>query len=288
MQRRTFLGLLAGGTIMSGLGLNKLFEKKDNGIKMPSLFIGHGSPMNAIETNQFTQTLNKLGKSLPRPEAILCISAHWMTAGTWVTEMQNPPTIHDFYGFPQALFDVQYPAPGGPEIAREVVAAAPLHHIKTDSHEWGLDHGTWSVLRHMYPEADVPVLQLSLNMNEGPEYHFQLAKEIAKLRSKGVMIIGSGNIVHNLRRLDWSKNARAYDWAIEFDEWMKDKILKRDFKAIQNDFLKSEAGKLSNPTLDHYYPVLYALGAGHDDEELKFEYEEIQNSSISMRSFRIG
>lgn len=287
MNRRTFLGILASGVVMSTVALNKLLDGKDTK-KMPSLFIGHGSPMNAIETNAFTETLNKLGKNLPRPKAILCISAHWMTNGTWVTEMDSPPTIHDFYGFPQALFDVQYPAAGSLEVAQEVKSASTLAQVLGDKVDWGLDHGTWSVLRHLYPNADIPVLQLSLNMNEGPEYHFKLAQDLAKLRSKGIMIVGSGNMVHNLRMLDWSKNAKPHDWAIEFDEWMKDKIAKRDYKALTVEFLDSQAGKLSNPTLDHYYPLLYALGAGLDEDELRFEYEEIQNASISMRSFRLG
>lgn len=273
---------------MSVMNLEKLFERKDKASKMPSLFIGHGSPMNAIEANDFTRTLNQLGATIPRPEAILCISAHWMTNGTWVTEMENPKTIHDFYGFPQPLFDVEYPAPGKPEIAGLIQSTVADFEIGSDKTEWGLDHGTWSVLKHMYPNADVPVLQLSLNMNEGPDYHFQLAKELQKLRSKGIMILGSGNIVHNLRLMDWSKTATPHQWATEFDEWMKSKISKRDFNALQKDFLKTEAGKLSNPSLDHYYPVLYALGAGHDEEELKFEYEGIQHSSISMTSFRLG
>lgn len=273
---------------MSTFALGKLFEANDSEVKMPSLFIGHGSPMNAIEQNAFTQTLNLLGQKLPRPKAILCISAHWMTSGVWVTEMSNPPTIHDFYGFPQALFDVQYPALGSPEVANLVKELAPNYQITGDKESWGLDHGTWSVLRHLYPAANIPVLQLSLNMNEGPEYHFKLAQELGKLRSKGVMILGSGNIVHNLSRLDWSKEAKPHDWAIEFDEWMKKKILKRDYQALTTRFLDSEAGKLSNPTLDHYYPVLYALGAGLGENEFKFEYEEIQNASISMRSFSFG
>lgn len=289
MNRRSFIGTLSAGVIMTGLGLKHLLDNKTRSEKMPSIFIGHGSPMNALASNPFTKTLNNLGQSLPRPEAILVISAHWMTRGTWVTQMEKPKTIHDFYGFPQALFDVQYPASGAPELAPLVQASAsPEFQVGADTSEWGLDHGTWSVLKHMYPEADIPVLQLSLDMTQGPDYHFELGKQIAKLREKGVMILGSGNIVHNLRAIRWGDDAKPHEWALEFDQWMKEKLEQKDYKALQFDFLNSEAGKLSNPSLDHYYPMLYALGAGANDGDVKFEYEEIQNGSLSMRSFRIG
>ena len=286
------LGLISGGLVMSvaKIGslteLGEIFSKKGHSKPLPAIFIGHGSPMNAIETNSFTRTLENLGQQIVKPEAILCISAHWMTEGTWITHMEKPKTIHDFYGFPQPLFDVQYPAPGRPEVAEAINKEFPKIHL--DSEAWGLDHGTWAVLRHMFPAADVPVMQLSLDMRQPPEYHVKMGAELAKLREKGVLIVGSGNIVHNLRQIKWDKAAPAYSWAIEFDEWMKDKLLKRDFKAIQNDFLKNEAGKLSVPTMDHYYPLLYILGAAKDRDELKFEYEEMQNASISMRSFSFG
>lgn len=289
MNRRTFIGSLSAGVVMTGLGINKLLDNKTQDARMPALFIGHGSPMNALASNAFTKTLNSLGETLPRPKAVLVISAHWMTKGTWVTQMEQPKTIHDFYGFPQALFDVQYPAAGAPELAPIIQSTAlPDFQVGADTSQWGLDHGTWSVLRHMYPQADVPVLQLSLDMTKGPEYHFELGKQLASLRDKGVMILGSGNIVHNLRAIRWGDDAQPFEWALEFDEWMKKKIEQRDFKALQSEFLNSEAGKLSNPSLDHYFPMLYALGAGAKDADLKFEYEEIQNGSISMRSFRFG
>ncbi len=267
--------------------LGDLFKKKKQSSSMPALFIGHGSPMNALENNAFTQSLSVLGEKI-RPEAILCISAHWMTEGTWITSMERPKTIHDFYGFPQPLFDIQYPAPGKPELAQAIHETIVSPNILLDSEGWGLDHGTWSVLRHMYPKADIPVLQLSLDMGKPPEYHFQLGQELKKLRETGVMILGSGNIVHNLRKIQWETRAKPYDWAVEFDEWSKEKLIKRDFKSFQNDFLKTEAGRLSVPTMDHYYPLLTVLGASSPDEELKFEYEEIQNSSISMRAFSFG
>lgn len=255
---------------------------------LPVLFLGHGSPMNAIADNDFIRTLNLLGKELPRPEAILCISAHWMTEGSWITHMPTPKTIHDFYGFPQALFDVQYPAPGSPEIAEKIQGLIIDPEIQLDDEMWGLDHGTWSVLKHMYPKADIPVLQLSLYMEQPVEYHMKLGKELTKLRKEGVMIVGSGNIVHNLRQINWDENATPYPWAAEFDEWIKEKVVKRDFKAILNDALKTQAGKLSVPTLEHYLPFIYTLGATLPDDQIRFEYEEIQNGSISMRCISYG
>lgn len=254
--------------------------------KMPTLFIGHGSPMNAISENRYTQTLKKLGEDLPRPQAILVVSAHWMTEGTWITGMPKPKTIHDFYGFPQALFDVQYPAPGQPQLAEQVERTLPDVHADTEA--WGLDHGTWSVLRHMYPEADIPVVQLSLYMAKPAEYHFELGRQLRQLRNKGVLILGSGNLVHNLGKIRWSDSAEPYDWAIEFDEWLKAQLLQRNVRALMQDFQQSEIGRLSVPTLDHYLPMLYVLGAADEKEELSFEYESVDNGSISMRSFKIS
>lgn len=256
--------------------------------RMPVLFLGHGSPMNAITDNTFTRTLHQLGQKLPRPEAILCISAHWMTEGTWITHMKNPKTIHDFYGFPQALFDVQYPAPGSPDVSASIqgwITNPPIH---LDSEMWGLDHGAWSVLRHLYPKADIPVMQLSLYMEQPPEYHFKLGQELTKLREKGILIVGSGNIVHNLRRISWEESARPYEWAIEFDQWVKEKLEKRDFVPLYKDFIKTEAGRLSVPTPEHYFPFIYTLGAATPDDKITFVYEEIQNASIAMRSVSFG
>jgi 4,5-DOPA dioxygenase extradiol len=216
------------------------------------------------------------------------VSAHWMTEGSWVTEMPHPKTIHDFYGFPQALFDVQYPAPGSPEVAQLVRETVRDPKVHGDTEMWGLDHGTWSVLKHMYPKADVPVLQLSLYMQQPPEYHVQLGRELSKLRDKGVLIVGSGNLVHNLRQIRWEPNAPPHDWALEYDQWLNQKLKDRDFDAVLYDFHKSEAGKLSVPTLDHYYPVHYILGAADNGDEFKTEYEEIQNGSISMRCFSLS
>lgn len=257
-------------------------------MRMPVLFIGHGSPMNAIDDNGYTRAVRKLGANLPRPKAILVISAHWMTEGTWITAMEKPKTIHDFYGFPQALFDVQYPAPGSPEIAKLIRESVPDPKIHADTEMWGLDHGAWSVLRHLYPQADVPVMQLSLHMEQPAEYHFQLGRQLARLRDEGVLLLGSGNLVHNLRRIRWEAHVQPFDWAVEFDEWIKEKITQRDFAALMRDFRSTEAGRLSVPTLEHYLPLLYVLGAADEKDELRFEYEELQNGSISMRSFSFG
>lgn len=256
--------------------------------RMPVLFIGHGNPMNAIAQNAFTETLNKLGETIPKPKAVLCISAHWMSEGTWITHMKNPKTIHDFYGFPKALFDVRYPAPGSPEIAELVKNEIPGSKIHLDDELWGLDHGTWSVVRHLYPRANIPVLQLSVYMEQSPEYHFELGKQLRKLRDEGILIVGSGNIVHNLRTLIWEENAEAYDWAIEFDEWVKGRILARDFSSLVHQATTLRAGKLSIPSPDHWYPLLYSLGASDESDRIHFEYEGIENASISMRTVSFG
>lgn len=253
--------------------------------KMPVLFLGHGSPMNAILENDFTQTLNEMGEKLPKPKAILMVSAHWETEGTWVTGMEKPQTIHDFYGFPEALYNVQYPALGSPKLAQEVSDKIMEPHIEVDFNKWGLDHGTWSVLRHIFPKADVPIFQMSLDMTKPMEFHYEMGKKISFLRNEGVMIMGSGNIVHNLRTISWDHDAKAQDWAIEFDEWIKEKLFKRDFKSLTFEVLKTNIGKLSIPTVEHYLPLLYILGASESSDKLAFEYEGIQNSSISMRSF---
>jgi 4,5-DOPA dioxygenase extradiol len=256
--------------------------------RMPIVFIGHGNPMNAVRDTRFTRKLRELGTRLPRPKAILCVSAHWMTEGTWVTHMGRPKTIHDFYGFPQELFDIQYPAPGDPATADRISRDSSDPSIHPDNELWGLDHGTWSVLRHMYPEADVPVLQLSLNLVEGPEFHFALGEKLKYLRREGILIIGSGNIVHNLRRVSFDDHARPFDWAVEFDAWVKQRLQDGNYKAIVEEARETEAGRLSIPTPDHWYPLLYALGAADGGEPLRFEYEGIENASISMRCLTLG
>lgn len=269
--------------------LKTLFDMntKYDGVRMPVVFVGHGSPMHAIQDNSFTQSLAQLEKEIPKPKAILTISAHWLSAGTWVTRMPEPRTIHDFGGFPQELFDVQYPAPGDPELAKHIQTLSEHPKIQGDEN-WGLDHGTWAVLRKMYPEADIPVLQLSIDMSEPPSFHFELGKKLHSLREQGILILGSGNIVHNLRRADWDKASQGFDWAVEFDEWTKEKLLQRDFKSLTEDFMKTTAGRLSVPTPDHYLPLLYVLGAANEKEELDFQFEGYDLGSISMRGLSFG
>lgn len=245
--------------------------------------------MNAIADNDYTRTLAKLGRELLSPQlprAILVISAHWTTRGTYVTRMPHPKTIHDFGGFPRELFEVQYPAPGSPEIADLIRTTLPS--VGADEAEWGLDHGTWSVLKHMVPQANLPVLQLSLSLYDPPEFHLKLGEQLKDLREKGILILGSGNLVHNLHRIRWEEDAKPYDWALEFDRWIADKIEARDTKALVREALTSTAGKLAAPTPEHFLPLYYVLGASDSKDELKVEYEEMQNASISMRSLSLG
>jgi 4,5-DOPA dioxygenase extradiol len=265
----------------------ELLSSRDPAQRLPVFFFGHGSPMNAISDNAYTRMLTGLGQSLPKPKAILCVSAHWMSEGTWITGMAKPKTIHDFYGFPEELFSVQYPADGSPELAERISSLSSDPKIHVDHEMWGLDHGSWAVLRHIYPTADVPVMQLSIYMEQPADYHYKMGQQLRTLRERGILIIGSGNIVHNLRRIRWEDDAEPYDWAIEFDEWVKERLLARDDRALVEDYSSTIAGKLSVPTADHYYPLLYVLGAADSSETLKFEYEEMQNGSISMRSLRI-
>lgn len=252
---------------------------------MPVLFIGHGSPMNALETNAFTKMLGQMAAKIQMPKVILVVSAHWMTQGTWVLGMDKPKTIHDFHGFPQELFNVRYPAPGSPETASLISSAVTDLAIHQDLEKWGFDHGTWSVLRHMYPIAQVPVVQLSLDMTKAPEYHFKIGQQLAKLRDQGVLIIGSGNLVHNLRKIDWNPQAPPREWALESDLWFKQSLEARDFRALNTDYHQSLAGQLSIPTMDHFLPLPYILGASDSEDELRFEFEEIHHASISMRTF---
>ena len=253
--------------------------------KAPLIFIGHGSPMHALADNPFTQSLRRAGDLFPQPRAILCVSAHWMTKGSWVTHMGVPRTIHDFYGFPKELFEIQYPAPGAPQMADRVRALVPDPEIMLDDHSWGLDHGTWAVLRHMYPAANIPVFQLSLDMTKDPGYHFELGRHLAALREEGVLILGSGNIVHNLGRLDWEMPQGGYDWAVEFDAWVAAHLQKGDYAPLVTDCFKTEAGRLSIPSLDHYLPLMYVLGAAGGDDQPRSIYDGMEMGSISMRSF---
>lgn len=254
--------------------------------RMPVLFVGHGSPMNAIEENEFSRSWKQLGQSLARPKAILCVSAHWMTSGnTYVTVMDKPKTIHDFGGFPQELFAAQYPAPGATEIAQETIALVNKTTIRPN-HDWGLDHGCWSVLLKMYPKADIPVFQLSLDLNKPPQWHYELAQQLKSLREKGVLILGSGNIVHNLGIMQWGN--QAYDWAIEFDQWSKERLEAGDHQALIDYSKKGKIAQLAIPTNEHYLPMLYAIALQDKKDELKFFNEKTLMGSVSMRSVWIG
>lgn len=258
---------------------------KNSSRKMPALFIGHGNPMNAIEENSFTNAWRNTASQLPKPSAILCISAHWQTRGTFVTAMEKPRTIHDFGGFPKVLFDKEYPAPGAVAMAKETASCVTKTTVGLDD-TWGLDHGTWSVLAQMYPLADVPVYQLSLDYTQPPAWHYALAKELALLRNKGVLIVGSGNIVHNLGKVNW--DGGAYDWAIEFDQIAKRLIDIHDHQSLINYDTLGKAARLSIPTNEHYLPLLYTLALQDQKEQHTFFAEETIMGSISMRSVKIG
>lgn len=261
----------------------------ENTPKMPVLFLGHGSPMNAIEENEFVQGFRKVSAEIEQPKAVLCISAHWETRGTQVTAMQNPPTIHDFGGFPRELFEVQYPAPGSPELARETKELVKTTEVNLD-HKWGLDHGAWSVIRHMYPQADVPVIQLSLDYTKGAQYHYELASQLAKLREKGVLIVGSGNLVHNLGMVAWRRlnEPFAYDWAQEANRKMKQFILDGNHEALINYSKQGKEFALSIPTPEHYLPLLYALALQEKQDEVQLFNDQPVAGSISMTSVKIG
>ena len=255
--------------------------------KTSLLFVGHGSPMNGIEDNEFSEYWVKLGQELPPPKAILCISAHWFTKGTFITAMEKPQTIHDFYGFPKPLFDVQYPAPGQPALARETASLIHKTEVGLD-HEWGLDHGTWSVVKRMYPDAKIPVLQLSIDYTKGSQFHYDLAKELAGLRKKGVLIIGSGNMVHNLGIMNWKLPASGYDWAVEMNEKFKNLIAKGDHAPLIHYDTLGQGAKLSIPTPEHYLPLLYVLGLKEENETVSFFNDKTVMGSVSMTSLRIG
>lgn len=250
---------------------------------MPLLFVGHGNPMYAIEENGFTKTWRSLGETLPKPKAILCISAHWETVGTFVTSMEHPRTIHDFYGFPQALFDVEYPAPGNPELAKEI---ADKLNIGLDEN-WGLDHGTWSVLKHIYPNADVPVIQLSLDRTKPESRHYEFAKKLDFLRNEDVLIVGSGNIVHNLRLVNF-RNPNGDEWANLANETLKELILADDYESLANYQSLGNEVRLAIPTPEHYLPLLYVLALKSDGEKVEFFNDVVELGSLSMTSLKIN
>lgn len=284
--KRSMLGLMALTTLPSLKRFSDSLAEEDE--KLPVLFVGHGNPMNAIEENEFSKGWRELGKKLPKPKAILCVSAHWETKGTFVTAMEKPKTIHDFGGFPDELFKAQYPAPGSPATAKDIRAAVTKTSVGLDTEHWGLDHGCWSILKPMFPGADIPVLQLSIDRTKPAQWHYELAKELSALRKKGVLIIGSGNIVHNLGRIDWRNPNGVFDWAQEFNEKVKQLIVNNDHKSLVDYSSLGKAAALSIPTPEHYLPLLYTLGLKDNKENVSFFNDKTVMGSIAMTSVLIN
>lgn len=293
MDRKKFLKTMAivplTGVALKLNVLSKLSDQLQSTEKMPLLFLGHGNPMNAIEDNVFVEGFKNVAKTLANPKAILCISAHWETKGTFVTAMEMPRTIHDFGGFPQALFDVQYPAKGSFELAKETQQLITKTQIELD-YEWGLDHGSWSVVKHLYPNADIPIIQMSIDYSQPASYHYELAKELAALRRKGILIIGSGNMVHNLRMAAWDQMKApgyAYDWATEANEKMKKLILDGDHQPLIDYRSQGKAFDLAIPTPEHYLPLLYTLALQEKNEEVSLFNDYLIAGSLNMMSIKI-
>ncbi len=293
MDRKKFIQYMATMPLFSSFmklqDLHHISSSFQNTPPMPVLFLGHGSPMNAIEENEFVRGFRTVASQLPLPKAILCISAHWETKGTFVTAMQFPKTIHDFGGFPKALFEVKYPASGSPELAKETQSIIKKTNIELDD-SWGLDHGAWSVLKHLYPNANIPVIQMSLDYTQHPKYHYELAKELNALRSKGILIIGSGNMVHNLGRVEWSKlnEPFGFDWALEANEKMKSFILNNDHSSLINYSQLGMAFQLSIPTPEHFLPLIYAVALKGENDSIQFFNDKPVAGSLTMTSLRIG
>ena len=292
MNRKQFLNKLAilplSGVAMKLNNLTGFTSTLRSTDKMPVLFLGHGSPMNAIQENEFVTGFRNVAKDIPRPQAILCISAHWETRGTFVTAMENPVTIHDFGGFPQALFDVQYPAPGSPELAKVTKSIVTKTEVHLDD-KWGLDHGAWSVIKHLYPNADIPVIQLSLDYYQTPQYHYELAKELASLREKGVLIIGSGNMVHNLGLVSWQHLDKIYahDWALEASDKMRNYIMSDNHKELINYSQQGKAYNLAIPSPEHYLPLLYSLALKDKTDKVTLFNDQPVAGALTMTSVKI-
>lgn len=294
MQRKTFVKILGVSTLAVSMGslshLQQLSDALPSSERMPVLFLGHGSPMNAIEENEFVKGFRNVAVKLPKPKAILCISAHWYTRGTKVTAMEMPRTIHDFGGFPQALFDVKYPAKGSPTLAKETADILKPLEVELDEN-WGLDHGAWTVIKHLYPNADVPVIQMSIDYTKSPTYHFELAAKLNELRDKGIMIIGSGNIVHNLGLADFAnlnKDNYGFDWAIEVRSKVNNWLVDGNFKSIVEYDKQGKAFHLAIPTPEHYLPLIYTLGLKSKKDDLSMFNDKMLAGSLSMTSVRIG
>lgn len=250
-------------------------------MRMPVSFLGHGSPMNALADNSYTWALNRLAGEIPRPKAILVVSAHWITRGTHVSCAETPRIIHDFYGFPKALYAIEYPCPGAPEEARKTCSLVRSTPVDCQD-DWGIDHAAWAILRHVFPEADVPVYEMSLDVAKPPEYHYRIGQDLSALRDEGVWVVGSGNIVHNLSVADFDNSAaQPYPWAEKFDEMVRDWIAKKSFESLIR-YQKLPEAAMAVPTNEHYLPLLYVLGTIGAADEVRIVHEEIQNASVSM------
>jgi 4,5-DOPA dioxygenase extradiol len=256
--------------------------------RLPVVFFGHGSPMNALETNRYTEAWRQFGQSTPRPRRILCISAHWYTRGTAVTAMERPKTIHDFGGFTRALYDIDYPAPGDPALASRVIELLASARVAADTADWGLDHGTWSVLKHVYPNADIPVVQLSIDGTQPLPYHYELARSLAPLRDEGVLVVGSGNVVHNLRTVVRAEEAAPFTWAVRFNDTVRARLVAHDHAALTDVAMLGGDGALSVPTPEHYLPLLYVIALQRADDSLRVLIDGIELGSIGMMSVAIG
>lgn len=276
MRRSTHCRDMYGEKLMAG-----------NAPRMPAVFFGHGNPMNTLYKNQYTESWKKIGESIPKPKAILMVSAHWYTRGTAVTAMQTPKTIHDFGAFPRELFEFEYPAPGSPELAGRVRELLAPVDAQLDQ-SWGLDHGTWSVLAHAYPDADVPVVQLSIDATRPNSFHYDLAQRLSPLRDEGVLIAGSGNVVHNLRAMNWDETAKPFDWALRFNDRVRSHLENRSHLPIIDYAAMGEEARMAVPTPEHYLPLLYIVGLQRDDEPVSFPADGIEHSSISMMSVVVG
>jgi 4,5-DOPA dioxygenase extradiol len=293
MNRLDFIKLFALTPLIRRMNLNELTRVSagfKNTAYMPVLFLGHGSPMNALEENEFVNGFRNIALTLPKPNAILCISAHWFTNGTMVTAMEMPRTIHDFGGFPQELYDVEYPAKGSPQLANETKTLLAPTSVALDE-KWGLDHGAWTVIKHLYPKADVPVIQMSIDYTKPASYHYELAKKLTALRSKGILIIGSGNIIHNLGLADFpnfNKDNYGYDWAIEAQSTINKHLTDGNFQPLIDYTKQGKSFNLAIPTPDHYLPLIYTLGLKQSAEHISLFNDKLMAGSLSMTSLKIA
>jgi 4,5-DOPA dioxygenase extradiol len=293
MERKYFIKAITTGVL--GMTTLSAFKSFTGGLEeqeklMPVLFIGHGSPMNGVEDTEFSRRWTQMAKEISTPKAVLVVSAHWFTKGTKITAMDFPKTIHDFGGFPKELFEVQYPAPGNPVLAKETAELLHSAHVELD-HDWGLDHGTWTIVRHMYPNANIPVLQLSIDYTKGPQYHYDLAKELYALRKKGVLIIGSGNMVHNLRMAAWDRlndQQYGYDWALQMNDKFKQLINDGDYQPLINYRDMGKDALLAIPTPEHYLPLMYTLGLKGSKDGVSFFNDKTVAGSLTMTSVKLG